>query len=229
MRLLLVEDNQRLAGLTIEGLARAGFETDHMACAEDADAALQTQFYDLVVLDLGLPGRDGISLLQELRNMKNKIPVLILTARDTLEDKVRGLNEGADDYLLKPFAIEELVARIRALLRRPGNALSKILNTGNISFNTDTRSTQVADKPLTLSRREIDLLEQLLRATGQVVTKDIIESRLYGFGAEGSANSIEVLMHRLRRKLEMAGANVEIHTLRGIGYLLAETGNNDAL
>lgn len=222
MRLLLVEDNLRLAGLTLEGLARTGFEADHMASAEEAAAAMAVQPYDLVILDLGLPDMDGMALLQQIRDRQNKTPILILTARDTIEDKVRGLNQGADDYLLKPFAMEELVARIRALLRRPGHALGAVLTAGNVAYHAETRQALVDDRPVALTRREIDLLEQLLRASGQVVTRQLIESRLYGFDAEGSQNSIEVLMHRLRRKLENAGADIEIHTLRGIGYLLAE-------
>jgi two-component system OmpR family response regulator len=222
MRLLLVEDNIRLALFVQEGLNKSGFKADPVHTAEDGLAVLKSQNYDLVILDLGLPDRDGLALLKDIRGINKNIPVLILTARDALEDRLKGLDGGADDYLLKPFAIEELAARIRALLRRPGQSLGTILETGNVKLNTETRTGAVADRPLRLSRRELDLLEQLLRGAGQVISKERIEERLYSYSDEGSANSIEVLVHRLRQKLEKNGARVQIHTLRGIGYLLDE-------
>ena len=187
-------------------------------------AVLKSQTYDLVILDLGLPDRDGLLLLKDIRELNKHIPVLILTARDALEDRLKGLDGGADDYLLKPFAIEELAARIRALLRRPGQSLGTILETGNVALNTETRTATVAGRPLRLTRRELDLLEQLLRGAGQAVSKERIEERLYSYSDEGSQNSIEVLAHRLRQKLEINGASVQIHTLRGVGYLLDESG-----
>lgn len=137
-----------------------------------------------------------------------------------MEDRVKGLDGGADDYLVKPFAIEELTARIRALLRRPGQSLGTILEIGNIAFNTQTRTVVIEGHSLRLTKRELDLLEQLMRGSGQVISRAQIEEHLYSYGDAGSANSIEVLVHRLRHKLEENGAHVKIHTLRGIGYLL---------
>lgn len=222
MRLLLVEDNARLSDYVSTGLKDAGLETDPALTAEEALSAFSTQPYDLIILDLGLPDRDGFELLADFRKVNKNIPVIILTARDSLGDRVKGLDGGADDYLIKPFAIEELVARIRALLRRPGQSLGALLQTGNLAYNTETREASIGIEGIHLSRRELDLLEQLMRSTGQVVPKDRIESRLYSYGEIGSANSIEVLVHRLRKKLENAGADIQIHTLRGIGYLLSE-------
>ncbi len=222
MRLLLVEDNPRLAEVVQSGLREAGLEADNAFTAEEALSAFSAQSYDLVILDLGLPDRDGLSLLGDLRAANKNVPVIIMTARDGLNDRIKGLDGGADDYLVKPFAIEELAARIRALLRRPGQSLGSILNAGNLSYHAENREVTVDGQSIRLSRRELDLLEQLMRGIGQVLPKERIESRLYSYGETGSANSIEVLVHRLRKKLETAGANIEIHTLRGIGYLLAE-------
>jgi DNA-binding response OmpR family regulator len=222
MRLLLVEDNLRLSEYVSQGLKDAGLEADAALTAAEAMDAFSTQSYDLIILDLGLPDRDGLDLLTDFRKSNQNVPVIILTARDSLDDRLKGLDGGADDYMIKPFAIEELVARIRALLRRPGQSLGTILRTGNLVFNTETREAGIGSNGVHLSRRELDLLEQLMRSAGQVVPKDRIESRLYSYGEIGSANSIEVLIHRLRKKLEAAGADIEIHTLRGIGYLLSE-------
>lgn len=223
MRLLLVEDNKRLAEFMCKGLAKAGFELDHVTDAEDAETTLGAQDYDAVVLDLGLPDRDGMGILQDLRQARKNVPVLIVTARDGLSDRVRGLNGGADDYLVKPFDMEELTARVHALLRRPGQALGTVLEAGNMTFNAETRQLEVDGKRVDLSRRETDLAEQFMRNINGVLTKSSIETRLYSYGEEGSANAIEVLIHRLRRKLEDSGAQIEIHTLREIGYMMRET------
>lgn len=222
MRLLLVEDNQRLASHVAAGLKSAGFAADPVGSADEAVSALAAQPYDAVLLDLGLPDRDGLDLLKDIRAMNAHIPVLVLTARDSLQDRIGGLDGGADDYLVKPFAIEELAARVRALLRRPGQSLGTLLEAGNVRYHTENREVAVAGAVQKLTKRELDLLEQLLRVSGQVLPKEKIESRLYSYGETGSANSIEVLVHRLRKKLERAGADVEVHTLRGVGYLLSE-------
>ncbi len=222
MRLLLVEDNPRLSEYVGKGLRDSGLECDAALTAAEAFAAFTTQSYDLVILDLGLPDRDGFTLLADFRKANRNVPVIILTARDSLEDRVKGLDGGADDYLIKPFAIEELAARIRALLRRPGQSLGTMLKAGNVSFNAESREAFIDSRAIRMTRRESDLLEQLIRCTGQVLPKEKIESRLYSYGETGSANSIEVLVHRLRKKLEAAGADVQVHTLRGIGYLLSE-------
>ena len=222
LRLLLIEDNRRLAALTAEGLVKAGFAVDLVHSAEDAAAALAVAGFDAVLLDLGLPDADGLTLLSALRARADATPVLILTARDCVDDRVRGLNLGADDYLVKPFALEELVARIRALLRRPGAALGMVLQQGNLAFDSAARLAIVADKPLDLSRRELDALELLLRRAGRVVSKAALENGLYGFGEEVGSNAVEVLIHRLRKRLQAAGATAGVQTLRGIGYILTE-------
>lgn len=222
MRVLLVEDHHRLAGFIAKGLTVAGFTTDHVATFDDALAALSTASYDEIALDLGLPDGDGLDIVKSLRDRRNNVPILVITARDGLQDKVTGLNAGADDYLLKPFEMEELIARLRALLRRPGSVLGATLTGGKLSFDTIAREAKVGEAPLSLSRKELGLLELLLRRIGRVVTKEAIEESLYGFGEAASRNSIEVLVHRLRRKLRDGGAELQIHTLRGVGYMFTD-------
>jgi DNA-binding response OmpR family regulator len=222
MRVLLVEDNQRLAETTKQGLEKESFTVDWFDTAGESEAAIDTVSYDAIVLDLGLPDGDGMDLLKQLRSRGSSTPVLILTARDGVEDRVRGLDGGADDYLLKPFAMEELIARIRALLRRPGGALGLTLTAGNVSFDTTAREVLVDDSVISVSRREMGVLEQLMRRNGRVVPKDVLEDKLYGFGEEVTSNSVEVHISRLRKRLLKANANISVHTLRGIGYLLSE-------
>ena len=222
MRILLVEDNPRLSEAVNESLAKAGFEVDPVAGGSDALSAVSAQTYDAVVLDLGLPDIDGTEVLRQLREKKNTVPVLVLTARDGLSDKIGGLNQGADDYMVKPFETEELIARIHALLRRPAQALGSVLTLGGISFDCISRQLTIAGATIELSRRETDLLEQLLRSAGKIVTKKAIEMRLYSYEERGSVNSVEVLVHRLRKKLDSQSSGVEIHTLRGIGYMIAD-------
>ena len=222
MRLLLIEDNAKLVEHLRKGLEAAGFAVDAFGTAEDGDAALETTRYDVVVLDLGLPDGDGRVVLRKLRARGDATPILILTARDALADKVDGLNAGADDYLLKPFAIEELIARLRALLRRPGAALGKTLAAGNLAFDTTAREVRIGGVVAPLSRRELGVLEQLLRRQGRVVPKDVLEEALYGFEEEIASNTVEVHIHRLRKRLADAGASITITTLRGIGYLLTD-------
>ncbi len=222
MRVLFVEDNERLAGLVSRGLREAGFTIDWMGRVDEAEAASRALRYDAVILDLGLPDADGMSLLNLLRARGDSTPVLVLTARDAVHDRVKGLNQGADDYMLKPFALEELVARLRALLRRPGQALGVRLTLGNILLDTAQRDVRVGEEALNLTRREFGALELLIRRAGRVVSKLAMEETLYGFGEEVSSNAIEVLVHRLRRRLLAAGADSQIHTLRGVGYLLSD-------
>lgn len=222
MRLLLIEDNARLASAIAPHLKSAGFTVDHVVVAGDVPAALATVRYDVIILDLGLPDGDGIGLLKDMRSRGDGPPILILTARDGLEDRIRGLNAGADDYVLKPFAVGEVVARLKALLRRPGAALGRTLKSGNVELDTVNQAVEVSGRPLILGRRELALLELLLRRTGRVVGKNAIEDSLYGFDEPATANSVETQMSRLRRKLECADATVAIHTIRGVGYLLTE-------
>lgn len=222
MRLLLIEDNGRLATLTAAGLTAAGFSVDVAGGVEEAAAAFAAVSYDVAVLDLGLPDGDGMDLLNDLRRRGDATPVLILTARDGVGDRVNGLNRGADDYLVKPFATEELVARLRVLLRRPGHLLGLTLTQGNISFDTVNRQATVNGAPLELGRRELDALEILLRRAGRVVAKGAIETAVYNFNEEIGSNAVEVLIHRLRKRLQAAGASAAVHTLRGVGYLLGD-------
>ena len=222
MRLLIVEDEARIAELVRNGLTRAGFTVDTAANAADARAALEVGSYDGAILDLGLPDGDGLDVLAQARRAGQTIPFLLLTARDTVDDRVLGLNAGADDYLIKPFAMDELVARTKALLRRPGLALGVTMEAGNIAFDSVGREVRVAGRPLPLPRRELDVLEHLVRRVGRVVPKAVLEDRLYGQDEELESNAIPVHVSHLRRKLIGAGATLEIHTIRGVGYLLEE-------
>lgn len=221
MRILLLEDNDRLRTLTAAALHAANYAVDAAALLSEAEDMLGAAKYDCIVLDLGLPDGDGMELLDALRRRGQATPVLLLTARDDSESVVRGLNEGADDYLRKPFNMDELIARVRALLRRPGGALQSQLQDGNIVLDAGGRVAIVDGRPTDLSRREVGALEMLMRLPGRVVEKASLEAALYSYDEDVSANAIEVLIHRLRRKLEAAGADREIVTLRGIGYLLS--------
>jgi len=222
MRLLLIEDNQRLADYIGTALENAGFAVDQVGTTGDADGAIATTHYDTLLLDLGLPDMDGLIWLGHQRRRRMTRPVLVLTARDSLEDLVAGLNQGADDYLRKPFELDELIARVRALLRRPGEALGVKLAAGNVTFDTSGREVTVNGVPVEFGRREMDGLELLMRRTGRVVPKSAIEDAIYSFGEDLASNAIEVLVHRIRRRLQEAGADMHIHTLRGVGYVLSD-------
>ena len=223
MRILLIEDEARIVELVSRALAREGFVVDAFGTCADVHEALSDIHYDAAILDLGLPDGDGLALLAAIRSRGNKLPILVLTAKDTVEDRVNGLDTGADDYLIKPFAMSELIARAKALLRRPGSALGTILSAGNVIFDTIGREVRVASAALTLPRRELAILEHLMRRLGRVMPKAALEEKLYGIDDELESNAIPVHVHHLRRRLLDAGATVEIHTVRGIGYLLAET------
>jgi len=224
VRLFLIEDNERFATLLKQGLAGAGFTVDVGTTAKDASAALGTGRWDIVVLDRGLPDADGLDVLTEMRERADTTPVLILTAHGSLKDRVTGLQSGADDYLVKPFAFEELVARLRALLRRPGNLLGLALRLGNLTLDTVARQVFVDDRPIAFSAREIAVLEHLLRRSGRVVAKSLLENSLYGPAQEVGSNAVEVHVHRLRRHLVETGASVQVHTVRGVGYMIGEGG-----
>jgi DNA-binding response OmpR family regulator len=222
MRLMVVEDEARIVELLRTALGKAGFAVDAFATVAAARAALPLFAYDAVILDLGLPDGDGLELLIELRRGGNHIPLLVLTARDAIEDRVTGLDAGADDYLVKPFATAELIARTKALLRRPGQALGTVLEAGNVVFDTIGRDVRVGATTLSLPRQELAVLEQLMRRLGRVVPKGVLEEKLYGIDEELGSNAIPVHVHHLRRRLAEAGADAEIHTVRGVGYLLAD-------
>ncbi|WP_278923937.1 MULTISPECIES: response regulator transcription factor [Pseudophaeobacter] len=222
MRLLYIEDNDKLALNTSASLRDAGFVVDLVHTADDALHAARSFDYDAVILDLGLPDRDGLELLPQIKQINPQLPVIICTARDALEDRIKGLNTGSDDYLVKPFAVAELIARISAVLRRPGGALGVTLTCGNVTFETADRSLAIAGTTCAFSRRELALLELFLRRSDRVITKDAIENALYGFDDAATPNAIEVLTHRVRKKLAEKGASIEINNLRGIGYVLKE-------
>jgi DNA-binding response OmpR family regulator len=222
MRLAVVEDNLELAQLLTQGLKAEGYETDLITTAADARAALSTTRYAALILDLGLPDGDGLAVLREIRQRNDPLPVLVLTARGGLHDRVTGLRSGADDYLVKPFALEELVARLEALLRRPGQLLGRSLAIANLLFDTESRQAFIDDKPQILSAREVAVLEILMRRKDRVVPKKLVEDHIFGLSGEVGSNAVEVYVHRLRKQLSERGAKVLIHTIRGVGYLLAE-------
>jgi two-component system response regulator TctD len=222
MRVLIVEDNTELVSLIVKGLAKSGLSADSIGTVGDALHVISTMKYAAIVLDLGLPDDDGLALLRDIRKRGDSTPVLVLTARDGVMDRVTGLREGADDYLAKPFAMEELVARLQALLRRPGNLLGRLLTFGNVSLDTDGRQVFVAGAPRPFPARETAVLEILLRRGGNVAPKRLFEDHLFGLSGDVGSNAVEVYVHRLRKMLGDAGATVKIHTVRGVGYLMAE-------
>jgi DNA-binding response OmpR family regulator len=222
MRVLVVEDESKLAATVCGALRDASFCPDHASMLADARILVNSISYEALVLDLALPDGDGLALLREIRSHGSNLAVLALTARDSVEDRVAGLDAGADDYLVKPFATAELLARLRALLRRPGAILGQRLAAGNVTLDSRTRTVEVAGRPLPLARRELLTLEVLIRRAGRVVAKDVLLDQLYELDEEPPSNAVPVHVHHLRKSLEKAGADAKIVTFRGIGYLLAE-------
>lgn len=224
MRLLIVEDHDDLVALLRRLLAEAGFASDHAGSAEDALLMLELGSYAAVVLDVGLPDGDGREVARQLRARGDTTPVILLTARGSVEDRVAGLAAGGDDYLVKPFAPEELVARVQALLRRSGLVADRPIACGNLRFDPATREVRVAGRPAVLFARELALFELLIQRRERVVAKAQIEAQLFGMEETLGSNALEVCVHRLRRRLAEAGASAQIVTVRGVGYMLAETG-----
>ncbi len=224
MRLLIVEDNARLAGLVADALTRKGMTCDTAPTLAGADEALACAAFDAVLLDLGLPDGDGRRWLQARRERGFVVPVLMLTARGALDDRVGGLDAGADDYLVKPAEPEEIAARLRALLRRTGPRSTLRIEVGPLQFDTVAQRAWSGGSPLELTRREMGLLELLMRHAGSVVRRTQIENALYGFAEEVSPNAVDAVVSRLRRRLEESGAGHMLHTIRGLGYLLEERG-----
>ena len=221
MRLLLAEDDRVIAQGLIAALRKSGYAVDHVNNGADADTAVLAQPYDLLILDLGLPRLSGIEVLQRLRARKVATPVLVLTALDGVEDRVRGLDAGADDYLTKPFALPELFARVRALTRR-GTGNPTRIEVGAVSYDQSERLARLDGEVIELSARELALLEILLLRAGRLVAKEQLIDQLCSWGEEVSSNAIEVYIHRLRKKLEPGGARIT--TVRGLGYCLEKPG-----
>jgi two-component system OmpR family response regulator len=216
MRLLLVEDDPMI-GEAVRDLLRAErYAVDWATDGDMADAALSTQAYDLVLLDLGLPRRDGLAVLRALRARKDRTPVLIATARDGVAQRVQGLDAGADDYVLKPYDLEELLARIRALLRRAAGRAEPVYEHQGVSVTPATREVRVQGQPVALSAREWAVLEALIARPGSVLSRQQLEDKLYGWGGEISSNAVEVYIHGLRKKL---GAHLVLN-VRGLGYMV---------
>jgi two-component system OmpR family response regulator len=217
MRILLVEDDTVLADGLMHVLGQSGYAVTVAASGGYAESALLTQSFDLVILDLGLPDMGGCELLRRLRARKNPVPVLVLTARDGLDDRIKGLEWGADDYMVKPFDLRELEARINALIRRRYGGFGD-LKVGRLTLDAMNRQVLVDEMPIILSAREYGVLEALLIQAGRVVSKDRIAQRLSAGNEELGDNAIEVYVHRLRKRMEAFG--VKIRTVRGLGYLL---------
>ena len=216
MRLLLVEDDSMIGEAVLDLLRAEQYAVDWARDGDAADTALRTQAYDLVLLDLGLPQRDGLTVLRDLRARKNRTPVLVATARDAVAQRIEGLDAGADDYVLKPYDLDELLARIRALLRRAAGRAEPVYEHQGVSINPATREATVQGQPVVLSAREWAVLEPLIARPGRVLSRQQLEDKLYGWGDEVSSNAVEVYIHGLRKKL---GPELVLN-VRGVGYLV---------
>jgi len=222
MKVLLVEDYEPIRTSVAQGLHEAGFAVDATGDGEEGLWYARSGEYDVVVLDLMLPNVDGLTILRRMRAHENPARILILTAKDTVHDRVQGLDLGADDYLVKPFAFEELLARVRALVRRRYEAQAPVLHVGDLEIDTGTRTVRRAGRSIDLTAREYAILEFLALRAGQVVTRTEIWEHIYDFAAEPGSNVIDVYIGRLRRRLERGKRSRLIHTRRGLGYVLGE-------
>jgi two-component system response regulator TctD len=220
VRLLIVEDDSALAHALADALGERGFLSDLAANLADAREMLALAQFAAIILDLGLPDGDGLSLIRDLRAAGRTLPILAVTARDAIGQRVAGLDSGADDYIVKPFAVEELTSRLNAVLRRQGAFQGMRLEYGNLALDPVSGDFLVAGSPVGLSTRERQLMELLLRRRGQVLNRRLVDDQLYGLLDPVGSNAIEVQIHRLRRKLEEAGADVRIETVRGLGYMM---------
>jgi len=220
MRILLVEDDPMIGDAIQGALSDASYATDWVKNGLTALSALEAQPYDLVLLDLGLPGKDGLDVLDSIRGRNNPVPLLIITARDSLDDRLRGLDGGADDYLLKPFDMAELLARMRAVLRRNGGSAQSLLDNGVVALDLVSKQASTAENPdVQLSSREFALLQALLIRPGAILSRSELEDRLYGWGNEVESNAVEFLIHSLRRKL----GNQVIKNVRGMGWMVSKS------
>ena len=222
MRVLIIEDNTELARLIGARLNQSALQFDAVTTVDDAERAIETVDYAAIVLDLGLPDEDGLAFLRNLRDRGRATPVLIASARNALDDRVKGLREGADDYLAKPFAVDELVARLQALMRRPQKLLGAVLAAGNVMIDSDRHQVNVGDRIVPMRLREAAMLDLLIRHKNSVVPRRYFENQLFGIDGHQDSNTIEVYVHRLRKHLQDAQATVIVHNIRGVGYMLRE-------
>lgn len=229
MRILLVEDDPTLRPLVQRNLAAQGFVVDTASTLEAAEHALDAGGFDAVLLDLSLPDGDGTDLLKRLRARRSNIPVIAVTARDGVDDRVAGLNLGADDYVVKPFATEELAARLRAVLRRPVEALALRLAVGNVELDPAQGAVSVRGKGISVPRKELAILELLMRRAGRVVARGAIEQGVYSLGEEIGSNAIDANISRLRRRLSESESDLIIHAVRGVGYMLTVAPTPDSV
>lgn len=222
MHILIAEDDEVLADGLCRSMRQQGYAVDYVGDGQDADLILRgTQPFDLVILDLGLPRLDGLCVLKNMRERNRQVPVIILTARDGVGDRVKGLDLGADDYLVKPFILAELEARVRALIRRGQCGVNPVYSCGTLTFDSVGRRVEINGEALELTTRELSVLEALMSRIGWVVSKEQMLERLYSYAEEASGNAIEVYIHRLRKKIESAG--VTIRTIRGLGYIIEKS------
>jgi len=228
MRVLIAEDNITFAQVLQEQLRRSAIASDHVANIAEAERAIASLPYSAIVLDLGLPDGDGLDLVRRLRQEGNSLPILIISARHGLDDRVRGLRAGADDYLAKPFSVDELIARLHAVTRRPGTMVGEVLRVGNLSLDTQSRQVNIGRHVYVGRLRETLILEVLMRHQGQVVRRDFLFNQLYGLDAKAEPGTIDVHIHRLRRQLSDMGATVAVHTIRGVGFMLTAQGSVSA-
>lgn len=223
MHILIAEDDEVLADGLCRSMRHQGYAVDYVSDGLEADLILRgAQPFDLVILDLGLPRLDGLCVLRNMRERNRQVPVIILTARDGVGDRVKGLDLGADDYLVKPFSLAELEARVRALIRRGQCGVNPLYSCGTMTFDSVGRRAAINGEPLELTTRELSVLEALMSRIGWVVSKEQLLERLYSYAEEASGNAIEVYIHRLRKKIESAG--VTIRTIRGLGYIIEKSG-----
>jgi len=224
MRLLVVEDDKKTAAFIVKGLQRAGFAVDHATNGEDGLHLALTEPYEAAVIDLTLPKGDGLSIIEELREKKIKTPVIILSAKRAVDDRIRGLQTGGDDYLTKPFSFAELLARVRALIRRASGAPEPTsLRAGELSLDLLRREVVRGEKKIELQPREFALLEYLMRHVGEVVSKTMLLEHIWGYDFDPQTNVVDVLVCRLRKKLEQESGQQVIHTIRGVGYVLRDS------
>lgn len=220
MRILVVDDDRRLCAVIKRGLLEQGYAVDLAYDGEEGEYLAEINPYDVIILDIMLPSKDGMEVCQELRAKKVNTPILMLTAKDTVEDRVTGLDKGADDYLVKPFAFSELLARIRAILRREGTSKSPEIRVGDLVLNTLTREVRRGHRPIELTTKEYVILEYLMRRPRAVVTRTMIEEHAWDYDFDSMSNLVDVYIRRLRRKIDADGEDSLIQTVRGAGYRL---------